>query len=87
MVVGGGCCLLRLSTKIASIREHLDNEEQKVLPLISLFIIQGKSVVVNQDIHKCLFFIIGHVSRLHCIESLSFSQNLHLFMPTVFVTC
>ncbi|KAI3467187.1 hypothetical protein Pfo_023850 [Paulownia fortunei] len=30
VVVGGGCCLLRLSTKIASIREHLDNEEQKI---------------------------------------------------------
>ncbi|EYU28916.1 hypothetical protein ABFS82_12G085200 [Erythranthe guttata] len=30
VVVGGGCCLLRLSTKIASIRENLDNEEQKI---------------------------------------------------------
>ncbi|KAH6807198.1 TCP-1/cpn60 chaperonin family protein [Perilla frutescens var. frutescens] len=30
VVVGGGCCLLRLSTKIASIREQLDNEEQKI---------------------------------------------------------
>ncbi|XP_073144358.1 ruBisCO large subunit-binding protein subunit beta, chloroplastic-like [Henckelia pumila] len=30
VVVGGGCCLLRLSTKIDSIREHLDNEEQKI---------------------------------------------------------
>ncbi|GFQ01712.1 chaperonin 60 subunit beta 4 chloroplastic [Phtheirospermum japonicum] len=30
VVVGGGCCLLRLSTKIASIKEHLDNEEQKI---------------------------------------------------------
>lgn len=30
VVVGGGCCLLRLSTKIGSIREQLDNEEQKI---------------------------------------------------------
>lgn len=30
-MVGGGCCLLRLSTKISSIREQLDNEEQKVI--------------------------------------------------------
>ncbi|KAL8533523.1 hypothetical protein ACS0TY_009794 [Phlomoides rotata] len=30
VVVGGGCCLLRLSTKIAKIKEHLDNEEQKI---------------------------------------------------------
>ncbi|XP_075518527.1 chaperonin 60 subunit beta 4, chloroplastic-like isoform X1 [Primulina tabacum] len=30
VVVGGGCCLLRLSTKIDSIREQLDNEEQKI---------------------------------------------------------
>ncbi|XP_051122384.1 ruBisCO large subunit-binding protein subunit beta, chloroplastic [Andrographis paniculata] len=30
VVVGGGCCLLRLSTKIDSFKEHLDNEEQKI---------------------------------------------------------
>ncbi|XP_057765632.1 chaperonin 60 subunit beta 4, chloroplastic-like isoform X2 [Salvia miltiorrhiza] len=30
VVVGGGCCLLRLSTKITKIREQLDNEEQKI---------------------------------------------------------
>ncbi|CAA2977469.1 chaperonin 60 subunit beta 4, chloroplastic [Olea europaea subsp. europaea] len=30
IVVGGGCCLLRLSTKVDSIREHLDNDEQKI---------------------------------------------------------
>ncbi|XP_042049272.1 chaperonin 60 subunit beta 4, chloroplastic-like isoform X1 [Salvia splendens] len=30
VVVGGGCCLLRLSTKIDKIREQLDNEEQKI---------------------------------------------------------
>ncbi|XP_028761863.1 LOW QUALITY PROTEIN: chaperonin 60 subunit beta 4, chloroplastic-like [Neltuma alba] len=30
VVVGGGCCLLRLSTKVDSIKEHLDNEEQKI---------------------------------------------------------
>ncbi|KAJ8760431.1 hypothetical protein K2173_015098 [Erythroxylum novogranatense] len=30
VVVGGGCCLLRLSTKMDAIKEHLDNEEQKI---------------------------------------------------------
>ncbi|KAL0463681.1 UNVERIFIED_CONTAM: Chaperonin 60 subunit beta 4, chloroplastic [Sesamum latifolium] len=30
VVVGGGCCLLRLSTKIDSVREGLDNEEQRI---------------------------------------------------------
>lgn len=30
-MVGGGCCLLRLSTKVDQIKEYLDNEEQKVL--------------------------------------------------------
>lgn len=30
VVVGGGCCLLRLSMKVDSIKESLDNEEQKV---------------------------------------------------------
>ncbi|XP_021762020.1 ruBisCO large subunit-binding protein subunit beta, chloroplastic-like isoform X2 [Chenopodium quinoa] len=30
VVVGGGCCLLRLSLKIDEIKEQLDNEEQKV---------------------------------------------------------
>ncbi|KAJ6324575.1 hypothetical protein OIU76_011805 [Salix suchowensis] len=30
VVVGGGCCLLRLSTKVDGIKELLDNEEQKI---------------------------------------------------------
>nr|AKH05124.1 chaperonin-60 beta4 [Cypripedium formosanum] len=30
VVVGGGCCLLRLSMKVDSIKELMDNEEQKV---------------------------------------------------------
>lgn len=30
VVVGGGCCLLRLSKKVDAIKELLDNEEQKV---------------------------------------------------------
>ncbi|XP_050372669.1 ruBisCO large subunit-binding protein subunit beta, chloroplastic isoform X2 [Argentina anserina] len=30
VVVGGGCCLLRLSKKVAAIKELLDNEEQKI---------------------------------------------------------
>lgn len=30
VVVGGGCALLRLSTKVDGIKESLDNEEQKV---------------------------------------------------------
>ncbi|KAL2546567.1 Chaperonin 60 subunit beta 4 [Forsythia ovata] len=30
IVVGGGCCLLRLSTKVDGIREQLDNDEQKI---------------------------------------------------------
>ncbi|KAK4430133.1 Chaperonin 60 subunit beta 4, chloroplastic [Sesamum alatum] len=30
VVVGGGCCLLRLSTKIDSVREGLDNDEQRI---------------------------------------------------------
>ncbi|PKA67291.1 Chaperonin 60 subunit beta 4, chloroplastic [Apostasia shenzhenica] len=30
VVVGGGCCLLRLSTKVDTIKESLDNEEQKI---------------------------------------------------------
>lgn len=28
--MGGGCCLLRLSSKVDAIKETLDNEEQKV---------------------------------------------------------
>ncbi|KAJ0986562.1 hypothetical protein J5N97_004918 [Dioscorea zingiberensis] len=31
VVVGGGCTLLRLSTKVDSIKESLDNDEQKVV--------------------------------------------------------
>lgn len=34
VVVGGGCCLLRLSEKVDVIKELLDNEEQKV-PFVS----------------------------------------------------
>ncbi|KAK3421782.1 hypothetical protein EUGRSUZ_G02400 [Eucalyptus grandis] len=30
VVIGGGCSLLRLSTKVDCIKEHLDNEEQKI---------------------------------------------------------
>ncbi|KAK4479849.1 hypothetical protein RD792_015392 [Penstemon davidsonii] len=30
VVVGGGCCLLRLSTKVDAIKQHLENEEQKI---------------------------------------------------------
>lgn len=30
VVVGGGCCLLRLSLKVDSIKEDLENEEQKI---------------------------------------------------------
>ncbi|KAL4638375.1 hypothetical protein ACB092_03G141700 [Castanea dentata] len=30
VVVGGGCCLLRLSTKVDGIKQLLDNEEQKI---------------------------------------------------------
>ncbi|KAK9105223.1 hypothetical protein Scep_022067 [Stephania cephalantha] len=30
VVVGGGCCLLRLSLKVDKIRESLENEEQKI---------------------------------------------------------
>ncbi|CAN1297753.1 Chaperonin 60 subunit beta 4, chloroplastic [Linum perenne] len=30
VVVGGGCSLLRLAAKVDSIKEHLDNEEQKI---------------------------------------------------------
>lgn len=30
VVVGGGCCLLRLSSKVDAIKETLDNEDQKV---------------------------------------------------------
>ncbi|KAK9090867.1 hypothetical protein Sjap_024044 [Stephania japonica] len=33
VVVGGGCCLLRLSLKVGKIRESLENEEQKRLAL------------------------------------------------------
>ncbi|KAK6133994.1 hypothetical protein DH2020_032270 [Rehmannia glutinosa] len=43
VVVGGGCCLLRLSTKIPSIREQLDNDEQKVLPLSSISLCKLKN--------------------------------------------
>lgn len=32
VVVGGGCALLRLSGKVDSIKNVLDNEEQKVSP-------------------------------------------------------
>lgn len=31
VVVGGGCTLLRLSTKVDSIKASLDNDEQKVM--------------------------------------------------------
>lgn len=31
VVIGGGCCLLRLSMKIDVIKKTLENEEQKVL--------------------------------------------------------
>ncbi|CAI0469671.1 unnamed protein product, partial [Linum tenue] len=30
VVVGGGCSLLRLATKVDEIKEHLDNDEQKI---------------------------------------------------------
>ena len=32
VVVGGGCCLLRLSLKVNEIKKLMDNEEQKVIP-------------------------------------------------------
>lgn len=37
MVVGGGCSLLRLSKKVDTIKELLDNEEQKEPPCHSIF--------------------------------------------------
>lgn len=37
VVVGGGCCLLRLSKKVDVIKELLDNEEQKVAFVSSSF--------------------------------------------------
>ncbi|KAJ0488983.1 putative chaperonin Cpn60/TCP-1 family, groEL-like apical domain superfamily [Helianthus annuus] len=36
VVVGGGCCLLRLSLKISEIKKLMDDEEQKVSPQTSL---------------------------------------------------
>ena len=38
VVVGGGCCLLRLSTKVDGIKELLDNEEQKACFLSNSFL-------------------------------------------------
>lgn len=35
VVIGGGCCLLRLSMKIDVIKKTLENEEQKVRSLDS----------------------------------------------------
>jgi chaperonin GroEL len=38
VVVGGGCSLLRLSTKVDGIKELLDNEEQKACFLSNYFL-------------------------------------------------
>ena len=38
VVVGGGCCLLRLSLKVNEIKKLMDNEEQKVIPHLHIHI-------------------------------------------------
>ena len=37
IVVGGGCTLLRLASKVDAIRESLENDEQKVMETDCLF--------------------------------------------------
>lgn len=59
VVVGGGCCLLRLSTKIDSVREGLDNEEQRVIPLSFLYLL-----VIKLRHSEMLSFIFS----LYCVS-------------------
>ena len=46
IVVGGGCTLLRLASKVDAIKETLDNEEEKVCSLVMswAFIVAGEEV-------------------------------------------
>lgn len=39
IVVGGGCTLLRLSSKVDAIKETLDNDEEKVMCCINFKIL------------------------------------------------
>lgn len=47
VVVGGGCSLLRLSTKVDDIKDNLENDEQKVpfYPFFSFLNLDNQSIV------------------------------------------
>ncbi|XP_016553283.1 chaperonin 60 subunit beta 4, chloroplastic isoform X3 [Capsicum annuum] len=47
VVVGGGCCLLRLSSKVDAIKEMLDNDDQKVHVLIQFHFLKATFISLN----------------------------------------
>lgn len=58
VVVGGGCCLLRLSLKVDAIKEMLDNDDQKV----SYYVIvkeHSPEVIIQFDFQKAMFFLLN----------------------------
>lgn len=42
IVVGGGCTLLRLASKVDSIKESLENDEEKVEHLVIMYCLAYK---------------------------------------------
>ncbi|CAI0544761.1 unnamed protein product [Linum tenue] len=57
VVVGGGCSLLRLATKVDEIKEHLDNDEQKVFTLKLIVIVLNLVLQNSIAAHDITIFL------------------------------
>ncbi|KAJ0986543.1 hypothetical protein J5N97_004899 [Dioscorea zingiberensis] len=95
VVVGGGCTLLRLSTKVDSIKESLDNDEQKIgadifkqaLSYPSKLIAKNAGMNGNVVVEKILSsedFRHGYNAATNCYEDLISAGILD---PTKVVRC
>ena len=54
IVVGGGCTLLRLASKVDAIKETLENDEQKVDDFAEIFHVKFCTICCNSSAEKCL---------------------------------
>lgn len=78
-MVGGGCCLLRLSTKVDGIKQLLDNEEQKVQLCLLLPEYISQSVALIFEVHFKFIseflnqvYVIYYISTWCCSDAISF---------------
>ena len=50
IVVGGGCTLLRLASKVDAIKESLDNDEEKVFFFLHHFYVGGVKLTPSEHV-------------------------------------